>query len=113
MRTRFLAGLALAATGSLGACAPAPYPADAVTQMARRCATAVYEQGLRYGGINRFSSREVLEGELIAWSGISTGQAAILSTRTLPIAEASALDGAVIGSAWQFCMQQGLQAMPR
>jgi hypothetical protein len=108
-----MAVLSVAVASILGACAPAPYPADAVTPMARRCATGVYEQGLRSGGINRFSSREVMEGELIAWSGIPAGNAAVLSTRTLPIAEASALDGSVIGSAWQSCMQQSLRAVPR
>ena len=113
MRKSFLTAWAVLAAGTAGACAPQPYPGDAATQLARRCATAVYEQGLQHGGINRLSSREVMEGELAAWGGFSSGTVAVLSTRTLPVAEASALDGAVIGSAWESCMQQGLRALPR
>jgi hypothetical protein len=113
MRKSFLTVWPLLAAGLAGACAPRPYPADAATQMARRCATAVYEEGLRRGGINRFSSREVMEGELAAWGGFSSGEVPVLSTRSLPVTEASALDGPVIGSAWQGCMQQGLRALPR
>jgi len=113
MRKNVLTALPVLAAGLAGACAPQPHPGDAATQMARRCATAVYEQGLRHGGINRFSSREVMEGEIAAWGGFSSGTVPVLSTRTLPVAEASALDGPVIGSAWQGCMRQGLSALPR
>lgn len=91
-----------------GACAPG---IDPLTQMANRCSVAVADQGLQVGGFNRLVSRIFTDGELAAWGGIASPRVPVLNTRGLPVAEASALDGGVPGSAWQACMQRSLRAL--